>query len=79
MKLSFQIRLHVVKTVALTFIIYSVGLFNTAHSQTTYQTSGPGKIKIQGTSNIHDWEMNTDKAATVRLFLLLMPMALSTH
>lgn len=69
MKLSLQTRLHVIKTVALTFIIYSVSLFNSAHSQTTYQTAGPVKIKVQGTSNIHDWEMNTDKGNSTAVFV----------
>ena len=69
MKLSYQIRLHTIKTVALTFIFYSVSLFNSAHSQTTYQTAGPVKIKVQGTSNIHDWEMNTDKGNSTAVFV----------
>lgn len=69
MKLSFQTRLHTIKTVALTFIFYSVSLFNSAHSQTTYQTAGPVKIKVQGTSNIHDWEMNTDKGNSTAVFV----------
>jgi polyisoprenoid-binding protein YceI len=69
MKLSFKSRLHIIKTIALSFIIYSVSLFNTAYSQTTYQTAGPVKIKIQGTSNIHDWEMNTEKGNSTAVFV----------
>lgn len=64
----FQSRLHVIKIVALTFIV-SVSLFNTVHSQTTYQTTGPVKIKIQGTSNIHDWEMKTEKGNSTAVFV----------
>jgi polyisoprenoid-binding protein YceI len=69
MKRSFQFRLHVIRIIALSFIIYSVSLFNTAHSQTTYQTAGPVKIRIQGTSNIHDWEMNTEKGNSTAVFV----------
>jgi hypothetical protein len=69
MKRSFQIRLNVIKNVALTFIIYSVSLFNTTHAQTTYQTSGPAKIQILGTSNIHDWEMKTEKGNSTAVFV----------
>jgi polyisoprenoid-binding protein YceI len=68
MKLPLQIRLHTIKTVALTLIIY-VSQFNTAFSQTAYQTAGPVKIKVQGTSNIHDWEMNTDKGNSTAVFV----------
>jgi len=69
MKRFFQIRLNVIKNVALTFIIYSVSLFNTTHAQTTYQTTGPAKIQILGTSNIHDWEMNTEKGNSTAVFV----------
>ena len=69
MKRSFPNRLHAIKYVTLSFIICSLGLFNTAHSQTTYQTSGPAKIQILGTSNIHDWEMNTDKGNSTAVFI----------
>ena len=69
MKRSFQNRLHTIKYVTLSFIICSIGLFNTARSQTTYQTSGPAKIQILGTSNIHDWEMNTDKGNSTAVFI----------
>jgi polyisoprenoid-binding protein YceI len=34
-----------------------------AYSQTKYQAVGGVKITIEGTSNIHDWEMNSDKGA----------------
>jgi polyisoprenoid-binding protein YceI len=68
MKRPLQTRLHVIKKVAITFIISSVSLF-TAHSQTTYQNAGPVKIQIQGTSNIHDWEMNTDKGNSTAVFV----------
>lgn len=69
MKRSFQNRLHAIKYVTLSLIICSIGLFNTAHSQATYQTFGPAKIQILGTSNIHDWEMNTDKGNSTAVFI----------
>jgi polyisoprenoid-binding protein YceI len=53
---------------ALTLFIYSASSFVTAHSQTTYQTTGPVKIQILGTSNIHDWEMNTEKGNSTAVF-----------
>jgi polyisoprenoid-binding protein YceI len=69
MRPSFQTRLHVIRTMALTFIIYSASSFGTAHSQTTYQTTGPAKIQILGTSNIHDWEMKTEKGNSTAVFV----------
>src|ERR1044072_186278 len=69
MRPSFQTRLHVIKIFVLTLIIYSASSFSTAQSQTTYQTSGPAKIQILGTSNIHDWEMNTDKGNSTAVFI----------
>lgn len=67
MKLLHSTSLHTIKTLVL--IIYGVSVFNTVHSQTTYQTAGPAKIKIEGTSNIHDWEMNTDKGNSTAVFI----------
>ena len=67
MKLLHSTTLHTIRTLVL--IIYGVSVFNTVHSQTTYQTAGPAKIKIEGTSNIHDWEMNTDKGNSTAVFI----------
>ena len=67
MKLVHSTTLHTIRTLVL--IIYGVSVFNTVHSQTTYQTAGPAKIKIEGTSNIHDWEMNTDKGNSTAVFI----------
>lgn len=69
MKLSLQTTLNIIRSVACTLIIFSVSLFNSAQAQTTYQTTGPAKIQILGTSNIHDWEMNTDKGNSTAVFV----------
>jgi polyisoprenoid-binding protein YceI len=37
-------------------------------SQVKYQSTGGVKITIEGTSNIHDWEMNSDKGACTAVF-----------
>lgn len=76
MRPSFQTKLHVIRTMALSFIIYSASSY-TAHSQTTYQTSGPAKVEIQGTSNIHDWEMKTEKGNSTAVFVTDVHGALS--
>jgi hypothetical protein len=67
MKHSLKTSLHTIRTIVL--IILSVSVFNTVNSQTTYQTAGPAKIKIEGTSNIHDWEMSTDKGNSTAVFI----------
>jgi polyisoprenoid-binding protein YceI len=69
MKPLLQTRLYVIRNVALTFILFTVSLFNSTLAQTTYQTTGPAKIQILGTSNIHDWEMNTDKGNSTAVFV----------
>jgi len=69
MKPFFKTTLHSLKIITCTVIIYSVSVFNAVHSQTTYQTAGPVKITIEGTSNIHDWEMNADKGNSTAVFL----------
>ena len=38
-------------------------LSNTVKSQIKYQNPGAAKIAIEGTSNIHDWVMNSEKGA----------------
>jgi hypothetical protein len=67
MKLSLQTSLHTIRTIVL--IIFGVSVFNTVNSQITYQTAGPAKIRIEGTSNIHDWEMSTDKGISTAVFI----------
>jgi polyisoprenoid-binding protein YceI len=67
MKRSLQTPLHTIRTIG--FIIFGVSVFNTVHSQTTYQTAGPAKITIEGTSNIHDWVMSTDKGNSTAVFI----------
>ncbi len=36
---------------------------NTVNAQATYQSGPSVKIKIEGTSNIQDWEMNSEKGS----------------
>jgi len=54
-----------------TLLLFATTFFSlTAHGQTNYSTNGTGKILIEGTSNIHDWEMESGQAkatATVTL------------
>jgi polyisoprenoid-binding protein YceI len=61
--------LHTIKIITCTLLVYSVSIFNTVTSQTTYQSAGPVKISIEGTSNIHDWEMKADKGNSTAVFL----------
>ncbi|MBO9202857.1 MULTISPECIES: YceI family protein [Niastella] len=39
-----------------------------AHAQTKYQSVGGVKLTIEGTSNIHDWDMKSDKGYCSSLF-----------
>jgi hypothetical protein len=39
-----------------------------AHAQTKYQSVGGVKLVIEGTSNIHDWDMRSDKGYCSILF-----------
>ena len=61
--------LHAIKAIALPAILLALSAFNTAKAQLTYQTSGPVKIKIEGTSNIHDWEMNAEQGNSSAVFI----------
>ncbi len=40
------------------------------NAQTKYQAAGNVKITVEGTSNIHDWEMNTEKGTSTAFFTL---------
>ena len=61
--------LYTIKIITLTLIIYSPSVFNTVSAQSNYQTAGPVKISIEGTSNIHDWVMNADKGTSTAVFM----------
>lgn len=69
MKHFIKTTLNALQLITCTLVIYSVSVFNTVNSQTTYQTAGPVKITIEGTSNIHDWEMNADKGNSTAVFV----------
>lgn len=52
------------------FILLLGGLFASLNSngQTKYQSAGGVKIIIEGTSNIHDWNMKSDKGTCTGVF-----------
>lgn len=52
------------------FILTLLGAFtfSIAHAQTKYQSVGGVKLVIEGTSNIHDWDMKSDKGYCSSLF-----------
>jgi hypothetical protein len=64
-----KLLLHAIKGIAFTSILFSLNVFNTVNAQLTYQTSGPIKIRIEGTSNIHDWEMNAEQGNSTAVFI----------
>ena len=64
-----RLTLHTIKAIALTAILLSLSVFNILNAQLTYQTSGPVKIRIEGTSNIHDWEMNAEQGNSTAVFV----------
>jgi len=43
------------------FTILLIGLFSTAASKAQVKAHGAASIVMEGTSNIHDWEMKSDK------------------
>jgi polyisoprenoid-binding protein YceI len=45
-------------------------LVNIASAQVKYQNAGVAKVAIDGTSNIHDWTMNADKASCAATFTI---------
>jgi polyisoprenoid-binding protein YceI len=69
MKPLFIIKGHAIKAIALTAILLLLSVFNIINAQLTYQTSGPVKIRIEGTSNIHDWEMNAEQGNSTAVFV----------
>jgi len=40
----------------------------TVNAQTKYQSAGGVKLVIEGTSNIHDWDMSSDKGSVTAVF-----------
>lgn len=55
--LRYQNRLFSISFLFLVFSVYSVSIL----AQTNYSSNGVAKTTIVGTSNIHDWEMVSDK------------------
>jgi len=53
-----------------TLLIFTLIAFtcSLAHGQTKYQSVGGVKLIIEGTSNIHDWDMKSDKGYCSSLF-----------
>lgn len=58
------------KTSSSTLLIFTLlaFTFSIAHAQTKYQSVGGVKLVIEGTSNIHDWDMKSDKGYCSSLF-----------
>jgi hypothetical protein len=58
------------KTSSRTLLIFTLIAFtcSLAHAQTKYQSVGGVKLVIEGTSNIHDWDMKSDKGYCSSLF-----------
>jgi len=49
-------------------VLGSLLVSSAATAQVKYQSAGGVKITIEGTSNIHDWEMVSDKGACTAVF-----------
>lgn len=61
MKTSSRIT-HLFLTLLLSFIL------SIAHAQTKYESIGGVKLVIEGTSNVHDWDMKSDQGYCSSLF-----------
>jgi YceI-like domain len=48
------------------FLLFSIAV----SGQTKYQNPGAAKVSIEGTSNIHDWVMNSEKGTCNALFTM---------
>jgi hypothetical protein len=58
-----------IQDIATSFYILAILLFSlNAGAQPTTESSGNVKITIEGTSNIHDWKMNSDKGTCQIIF-----------
>jgi polyisoprenoid-binding protein YceI len=44
-------------------VLFSLAGFNSVHGQMNYAANGSVKTTVQGTSNIHDWEMSSAKGS----------------
>jgi|RhiMetdeSRZDD1v2_1073273.scaffolds.fasta_scaffold00267_55 YceI-like protein len=69
MKRLTKSTLLAIRIIVAVLIIYAFSVFNSANAQITYQTAGPVKISIEGTSNIHDWEMKAEKGSGTAVFV----------
>ncbi len=52
----------------LMMVVGNLLVSSAATAQVKYQSAGGVKITIEGTSNIHDWEMNSDKGSCAATF-----------
>jgi polyisoprenoid-binding protein YceI len=50
-------------------ILCASAAYNSTNAQITYQTAGPVKISVEGTSNIHDWQMKGEKGSSTAIFV----------
>src|SRR5664279_2325438 len=53
---------------SLGLLLCSLFLSSSGNAQTKYQSAGGVKIIIEGTSNIHDWDMKSDKGTCTGVF-----------
>jgi hypothetical protein len=59
------------KTLLYTFLLMIfISINSIANAQTSYQLAGPIKVQIEGTSNIHDWEMGAEQGNGNAVFIL---------
>jgi len=64
-----RIKNHLLAAVVLLAGI-SLALPGTGYAQIKFQAAGTVKVTVEGTSNIHDWAMNTDKGTSTAFFIL---------
>lgn len=57
-----------ITTKALFLTLSLVAVANLIHSQVKYQSVGGVKLVVEGTSNIHDWDMKSDKGYCTSTF-----------
>lgn len=51
-----------------TILLYSLLVSFSSNAQSRYQSAGGVKITIEGTSNIHDWDMKSEKGTCSGVF-----------
>jgi hypothetical protein len=65
------------RTTLLLFTLFLAFTSSITHAQTKYQSVGGVKLVIEGTSNVHDWELKSDKGYCSSLFDITQTGALN--